>query len=141
MLRVSLVIFFLLGFGLAGLGVVYLTRGEFMPYHAGAVQTDWSALDANFRGLLLGLLKGLGAGALTAGGAIVLMTIAAWRASSQPYLILLPFVAIGYTSLLLYATWYVRTHTPGEPPFTLTLITLGHAALASALLIVDSRRS
>ncbi len=88
-----------------------------MPYHSEAVQADWSELDTNFQGLILGLLKALGGGAFVAGSATILMVIASFRKSAQPYTMLLPFVSTGYSVLLCYATYTVQMNTQGNPRF------------------------
>ena len=71
--KIALVFFLFLGLGLIGFGLVYLTASEFMPYHSDAMQKEWVDLDANTKGLFLGLLKGLGGGALIAGTGATVM--------------------------------------------------------------------
>lgn len=119
------------------IGVLYLSIDEFMPYHSEAVQANWSELDVNFQGLILGLLKALGGGAFVAGSATIYMAIASFRASAQPYIVLLPAVSTGYSVFLCYATYFVQTNTPGNPPLLLTVIYVVMALVASALLILS----
>ena len=139
MLKASLLLFGALGISLVFLGLVYLSTDQFMPYHEAARQTDWANLGSNEQGLFLGLLKGLGAGALTAGSAIVFMALASLRKSARPFLALLPLVAIGYSSLLCYATYTVQTSTPGNPPLLLNILAIVAAMLASAMLLMTQR--
>ena len=114
MLRISLSIYLALGIGLFALGTLYLTLDQFMPYHAQALQAEWSELPANYRGFIIGALRALGAGAAVSGFAIAWMAVAGWRFTVEPYRVLLPIVSIGYTSLLCWATWTVSTRTPGN---------------------------
>ncbi len=86
MFRLSVTLFALVGVSLVVTGGVYLSIDEFMPYHAEAVQIQWQELDANFQGLMLGLIKGLGGGALVSGASILYMTVAATRNGPRPYL-------------------------------------------------------
>lgn len=139
MTRLSLVIFLVSGSALVGTGLLYLTAGEFMPYHAQAIQTDWSDLDPNYQGLFLGLLKGLGTGALIAGLATVTMAATALRGSPQPYVLLLPLVCLGYTTLITYATYGVSSRTAGAPPLIPGILAVLVTASASVLLCVASR--
>ncbi len=141
MLRVSLAIYIALGTGLFGLGVLYLTLDQFMPYHADALRTDWPELPANYQGFVIGLLRALGAGASVSGLAIAWMAVAAWRESVKPYRELLPIISIGYSGLLCWATWTVATRTPGEPPLLLNAVALGAAMIATVLLAVATRNS
>jgi hypothetical protein len=135
----SLVIFLLLGLSLLSIGVLYLSIDEFMPYHSEAVQADWSELDVNYQGLILGLLKALGGGAFVAGAATIYMAITSFRRSAKPYMVLLPSVSTGYSGLLCYATYTVQTSTPGDPPLLLTVIYVVMGLVASALLTFSIR--
>lgn len=134
MVKISLAIFLLLGLSLLSVGGLYLSIDEFMPYHSEAVQADWSELDVNLQGLILGLLKALGGGAFVAGFATVYMAFASLRNSTEPYRVLLPSVSTGYSALLCYATYTVQMSTPGNPPLGLTGILVASGLVASALL-------
>lgn len=140
MLRTSLAIFLVAGIALVAVGATYLSADEFMPYHARAIDAAWSDLDADYRGLMLGFLKGLGAGALIAGLAIVFMTASSFTATVRPYRLLLPLVANGYSLLLCYATYTVSVSTPGNPPLQLTLLLVGACVLATLLLMRAARK-
>ena len=131
--------FLILGLGLMSIGLLYLTIDEFMPYHSEAIQADWSALDGNYQGLILGLLKALGSGAFVAGFASTFMAIASYRNSVKPFLVLLPLVSTGYSALLFYATLTVYTSTPGNPPLLLSFASVATGLAASALLLYSMR--
>jgi len=139
-LKSSLLLFLLLGVALLGTGLVYLTRSEFMPYHARAIQTDWSALTPHYQGLLLGMLKGLAAGQISAGGATVLMSALSLRGSARPYAVLLPVVCLGYSILITHATYVVSARTPGEPPLAFGVTAILLAFAASVMLQLGVRR-
>ena len=141
MLRVALAIYIGVGIGMFGLGILYLTLDQFMPYHAQALQAEWTELPNNYQGFIIGVLRALGAGAATSGFAIMWMAIAGWRGSIEPYRGLLPAISIGYTTLLGWATWTVSMRTPGEPPLALTAMTALAAIVASVLLAVGYRRA
>ena len=134
LVKTSLAIFFLLGLSLLSIGGLYLSIDEFMPYHSEAVQADWSELDINLQGLILGLLKALGGGAFVAGFATLYMAFASFRKSTEPYKVLLPSVSTGYSALLCYATYTVQMSTPGNPPLLLTFILVVMGLVASVLL-------
>ena len=141
LLKVSLFGFGFIGIFLGLLGVVYLTTSEFMPYHSEAVQAEWSNLDPNFQGLFLGFLKGLGAGALIAGSSVVVMVVSSFRKSAAPYRFLLPFVSIGYTGLLLYAMYTVKTLTVGNPPIEGMLIVIAATIIIAICFLIGCKRS
>ena len=139
MFKVSLAIFLILGLGLMSLGILYLSTDEFLPYHSAAIQADWSELEVNYRGLILGLLKALGGGAFVAGFATTFMAIASLRESAKPFVVLLPSVSTGYSALLLYATYTVYTSTPGNPPLRLSVASVVAGLAASALLVYSTK--
>ena len=85
MRKLSLALFALLGVSLIVGGVLYLVTDRFMPYHGEALQSDWDALEPNLQALILGLIKGLGAGSLVAGVATLYMVIGGFRTSARPY--------------------------------------------------------
>jgi len=139
MLKLSLIIFSVLGLSLMAGGLMYLSINEFMPYHSEAVQADWSDLNGNYQGLILGLLKALGGGSFIAGFATVFMAAASYRKSPEPFMWLLPAVSTGYSALLCYATYTVHTSTPGNPPLLLTSLYVGMGIVASVLLFGSIR--
>ena len=139
MLKISLAMFVVLGLSSLSLRVVYLSLDEFMPYHSEAIQTDWADLNNNYQGLILGLLKALGGGALTAGFATVFMAVVSLGKSVRPFMVLLPTVATGYSILLCYATYTVHTSTPGNPPLLLASLSVAMSVLASTLLVLSQR--
>ena len=139
--RFSLFLFAIVGLGLFLMGCLYLSLDEFMPYHAEALQKDWSALEPNSQGLILGLLKGLGGGAFICGLAILFMTGSSLRKTPRPFIVLLPLTAIGYSALLCYATFTVYVKTPGDPPLLLTFALFAASVLASLALAISQYNS
>lgn len=139
MFRFAIAVFALVGLSLLVTGCIYLLLTEFMPYHAEAIQLEWHRLDANFQGLILGLLRGLGSGAFVSGAAILWMTGKSLRESPRPFVVLLPFVAISYSALLCFATYTVYTNTPGNPPLLLNFVLVLASLFASVALVISRR--
>lgn len=138
-LKFSMLLFAVVGLSLFVTGCVYLSADEFMPYHADALQADWSDLDSKYRGLILGLLKGLGSGAAVAGFAVLYMVGASLTRSPRPFLLLLPSTATSYSALLCYSTYTVYTTTPGSPPLALTIALVAASGVASTGLALSQR--
>ena len=139
--RFSIFLFAIVGLVLFLLGCLYLSADEFMPYHADALQKDWSALAPNSQGLILGLLKGFGSGACISGFAILFMIASSLRKTPRPFIVLLPLTAVGYSALLCYATITVYVRTPGNPPLLLTVALVAASVLASLALTISQRDS
>ena len=140
MFLLSISLFALVGISLLLTGGVYLSLGEYMSYHAEAAQMAWEELDRNFQGLILGLLKGLGSGAFVAGFATLFMVSMSLRKSPRPFLMLLPIVTIGYTTLLCYATYTVYTRTPGDPPLVPNILLVVTSLIGSIALALSQRK-
>jgi hypothetical protein len=138
-LRFSMLLFAIVGLSLFLTGCVYLSVDQFMPYHAEALQADWSDLDSNSQGLILGLLRGLGSGAAMAGFAVLYMVGTSLVKNPRPYLVLLPSIAIGYSALLCFATYTVYVKTPGNPPLLLGIALIAVSSAASIGLVLSQR--
>lgn len=141
MYRFALTVFAVIGAVLMGLGLVYLTLDEFMPYHAEALQTRWQDLPPNYQGFILGTLKALGGGALVAGFATCYMAIMLLRSTTAAYAVLLPAIPTGYSFLLAYATYTVYTRTPGNPPLLLNVLLAVTALFASVVFVMSRTNS
>lgn len=104
---------------LFAMGVMFLVRREFMPYHAVAVGMPWKDVPNNFRILIRALLKFMGGTAVAVSiGGFVLVLIpfkeeAAWASWATPLLGLTQCAAIAN------ATTEVVRKTPGRPPLRL----------------------
>ena len=55
------------------LGIIYLARGQFMPYHAEAVAASWEDVPSGYQTLILGLMRLTGAGWLVAAGVTLIL--------------------------------------------------------------------
>ncbi len=105
------------------LGLIYLVKPSFMPYHSQALSLPWNELSSATQTLFLALMRVCGGGWLAASLAIALLQ---WqftkikRASWMPAAIL----GVGLVSVLstLYATLLVYLNTPGVPPIPGVLI-------------------
>ena len=116
MKNAALILYVLVGLGFMGLGVIYLLTDEFMPYHSDAIGASWGNLDANYQGLFLGLLKGLGAGAFSSGVTLLSLAVLSYLRGIQHYKYALALVALAYSCTLTYAIYTVYALTPSEPP-------------------------
>lgn len=131
--KIAFVLFALAYLVSAVFGLMYSTRSEFMPYHALAIGTEWSALPTSYQVLFLALLRVGGGGMLataTAGAFLLIIPFRAQVAWSRWALL----AVIGITSALtLYATLTVDQLTPADPPWIAPALTLVFAAAAAAL--------
>jgi hypothetical protein len=117
--------------GLGAWGLVYLLRGDFMPYHVVAVGMPWADVPPAFQVLVLTLYKLIG-GAWIVVALALLATLsgpfrqgAPWAKRALPALILLQGAGV------MNAMAYITRHSPATPPwaFTLAVIALTVAGL------------
>ena len=92
----------LVGIGLAAQGLRYLVASQYMHYHADVIQERWSQLKPTEQRLMLGLLKGFGAGMLCLGLTVVFVALGPLRDGAYVAHWFLAFLAITYTALLVH---------------------------------------
>ena len=125
---------------IASIGVIYLFRAEFMPYHAVALGRDWAGLDRALQVLLLALMKAVGGGALAIAVAMVILLLIPFR--QGPYWARWTIPAVGLVWVLpnLYGSVRVALNTPGSPPWRYALIVMA-LLIAGFLLSMESKRA
>jgi len=124
------------------LGIVYLSRNTFMPYHAEALGAPWHTLAPPVRVLILVLIRLVGAGWVFAGCVMVGFTVHAWRSPNRRWpWILLPLTVFTVHSATLYATLHVKFATGAHSPWGPTVLLLALAVLAMGLQRIATRRA
>lgn len=121
----------LLGFVFA---FIYLTRPEFMPYHADAVGVEWKEVNENFQVLIIALMRVSGGGWLTTSLSISFLLIVDRK--FKKLWLKLALVAVGLATLIpsLWVTLYVKSNSPADPPWLAAVVGI---LLLLAALIVD----
>ena len=114
---------------LVAFGVVYLSRSEFMPYHAAAMGSDWVSVDGGTQQVLLALMRALGGACL---GVAVLVGTLLWgpfRRGERWATLAIPMAGLLLCATSLYAQLGVALKTAASPPMLPVLV-------AGALLLV-----
>jgi formate hydrogenlyase subunit 3/multisubunit Na+/H+ antiporter MnhD subunit len=123
--------------GIAGFGLVYLFRPEFMPYHAVAVGRSWEEIEPPLRLLYLALMKAAAAGWLATALALIAMLMGPFRRAERWAFLAIPAVIITISSILLFVTVFVTLNTPASPPWILPALSIP-AALTGLFLSLKS---
>jgi len=105
-------------------GLVYLTRNQFMPYHAEALGLSWSELAEKMQVLVLALMRAAGGGFLATGLAISLLLVFPFRVGDTWSIYTIPGISLCTSIGTLYATLLVKTKTPGTPPVAISFLAL-----------------
>lgn len=107
---------------LLGMGLIYLFKNSFMPYHSDAISLEWSDVDTNTQFLILALMRAVSGGYIAF--AIIAIFLQKKFASAKitwiPLLILIPGLIVSLTSI--YATLIVRFNTPGKPLTSMAIV-------------------
>ena len=106
-------------------GIIYLTRSEFMPYHAVALEREWTELDIKTQTLILALMRVAGGGFLATGMAVILLIYLYIKTTEEWIIFIIPTIGFVTSLSSLYATLLVKNRTPGLPPVNLTLMSIG----------------
>lgn len=121
----------ILGIGIIGL--IYLFRTEFMPYHAVAVGHSWKEVDSAFQILLLALIRAFGGASFSTAVAMGIILFVPFRRGTQ--WARWSILAIGYAYYVpaLIATLSVTLNTPATPPWK--FIVMGMVVLLIGLIL------
>ena len=119
--------------GLAMIGLVYLFRSEFMPYHAVAVGRNWAEVDSAFQILLLALIRVFGGANFSTALAMGIILFIPFRQGILWARWAIP--SIGYATQLpsLFVTLSVTLKTPATPPWI--FVVLGMVLLLVGLIL------
>ncbi len=108
--------------GIAGL--LYLSRSQFMPYHAIAVGKAWAEVTSPFQILLLALIRVVGGAWIATALAMGILLFIPFRQGMRWARWSVP--AIGLVAVLpaLYVTLSVTLHTPAAPPWKAVVLSV-----------------
>lgn len=106
------------------LGIIYLFKPGFMPYHSEAISMTWDELDSPFQFLILALMRGAAGGAISLSVFIFILQLKFSKQKLSWIPLLLLTGGIIYSLCSLYATIIVSYNTPGNPPMTLLLVVI-----------------
>ena len=126
--RLPVILYSLVGIGCLVQGVRYLVAERIMPYHLAVLNTSWDQLGAEQQTLLLGLLKGFGAGSFTVGLGILLLALFPLRADQAWARWVTPAMALIYAALLIHVTRFALL--PGAVPITVSAVVFGLVLVA-----------
>lgn len=99
------------------LGGVYVFKQSFMPYHADALSTSWSELEAANQVLISALMTVSGGGWFTVGVVVLTLLVFPFRNDRRWAVYALPAVILLFYIPNLSATLAVLQNTPGSPPW------------------------
>ncbi|MEL6494049.1 MAG: hypothetical protein AAFQ41_02865 [Cyanobacteria bacterium J06623_7] len=104
-------------------GLIYLIRGQFMPYHRVALGKSWQEIEADTQTLILALMRATGGGLISTAIAILVLLYIPVRAGEIWASYSIFFVSLGSSCGSCYATFLVKQKTPGNPPLGLSIAT------------------
>jgi hypothetical protein len=130
----TLRMFAVAAYGLVGLGLIaqgfrYLVASRYMHYHADVVHEGWGQLKKSEQRLILGLLRGFGAGMFCVGFTTVFVSVGPFRDGAYLASWFLAILSIAYTVMLVRVTRFALL--PKAAPIMVTSIMLGLSVAAA----------
>jgi len=98
-----------------------------MPYHSLALGKSWLEVEPNTQTLILALMRVAGGGFLATGLIIFILLIIPFQAGQQWAIYAIPAISLITSCGSFYATYLVKSRTPGNPPLKLSLLSIGLA--------------
>lgn len=122
--RIAMAGYIMSAIPLAIFGAIYITRSEFMPYHAAAVGQSWAEVAPAFKVLLLASMRTVGGAFLALAVAVVAIALKPFR-EGQPWARwVLPVIILLAAGGSMAATLSVAQNTPGNPPTGVVIATV-----------------
>ena len=103
---------------------VYMSRSEFMSYHAEAVNMEWNQVPDNFKILILAGIRTIGALMFTISIAIVTLLYIPFKKEILWAKYALGALNVLVTISLIYVVLFVRSNTNAHPPLYPLLVIL-----------------
>ena len=125
---------------MAGFGLTYLLRRQFMPYHGMALGKSWSDVPKEVQVLTLALMRSSGAATFALAVLEAVVLLIPFRAGAVWALWAIPTSGIVLSVGALYAMRMVAANTPAKPPYVLVLLGLGFGLLGLALSLAPGAR-
>jgi hypothetical protein len=119
--KIGSIINYFVAFCYVVIGIIYLIKDSFMPYHQKAVSLQWSQIDLNIQFLILALMRAVSAGFILMGLIIIWLQMEFFRTKLRWISSLILISVTVFSLIQIYATMIVRLNTPGNPPTTLIL--------------------
>jgi hypothetical protein len=135
--RVVLTCYWLPALGSVAFGLFYLSRTEFLPYHADAAGLAWSEVEPGMQTLLVAVLRIAGAGFVTTGLAMTVLLLIPFRRGERWASWAVPLLGLVMSGVTLYAAGVVRSRTPGEPPLALAVAGVVLLLLGAGLALTE----
>ncbi|WP_281612971.1 hypothetical protein [Flammeovirga sp. SubArs3] len=116
---------YIAAFILLVMGVIYLFKNSFMPYHSEALMLEWNQVSKNFQTLILALMRAVAGGFITVavGIGVLQYKFSSTKSAWIPPLLLFMGLFISFTSI--YANLIVRFNSEGKPPTALAFLGIG----------------
>lgn len=130
----AVVAYSLVGAGLAAQGLRYLIASQFMHYHQDVIRERWNQLQPGEQRLMLGLLKGFGAGMFCVGLTTIFVAVGPLRDGLYRAHWFEAVLTLIYTSLLVHITRVALLPHAAPIAVTTTMLALSVAASIACLM-------
>lgn len=117
------------------IGLTFVFKSQFMPFHSDVIQTDWQNVDTQAQILYLGMMRTEGAGFLAAATALIFLLYFPFRKLEKWSFWAMTTIGVVEYFPTLAANLYVSSVTQASPPWELMLSLIVSLLLALMLAI------
>ena len=105
-------------------GLMYMTRREFMPYHGQAIGKTWAELDDKLKALLIGLIRAEGGGNVAVGLSLIAMLVFAFISRELWSYYTIPFIGLFSCVILFSASFDIKKKTGAKTPYIAPVVVM-----------------
>jgi len=120
--------------------VVYLTRSEFMPYHAVAIGQKWAEIDSGFQSLFLALMKATAGGWASTAIAVLILLIKPFRQGAIWSYWAIPAIGLPPSVVNLYNAVHIASNTPSSTPWIMPALAIVFLLLGMLFSLIPQSR-
>ncbi|WP_163391182.1 hypothetical protein [Enterovibrio norvegicus] len=120
--KLAFVCYLIPTFSIFAIGITYSFKGEFMPYHAVAVGSDWSHVPHQYQILITALMRAFGGMSIALAFAAFALLVFQFRSKENIKLWVLPLTLVTASIGSFFAMSHVIIHTDAHPPIMLAFV-------------------
>ena len=120
-------------------GLMFVFRQEFFPFHSDVIQIPWSDLEVSAQTLYLGMMRTEGAGFLASGASLIILLTIPFRRKEVWASSAMTLIGVIEHLPTFLANLHVAQTSPASPPWEIALIGMFSLVLGLVLSIRSTK--
>ena len=138
--KIATACFAINAFAFLMIGLTFVLKQSFFPFHADVIQTSWADVDPAAQTLYLGMMRTEGAGYLASAVAIGFLLLIPFRRHELWSYWAIATIGIVEHLPTLFANLHVSQTTPASPPWPFVLLGIVLLAIGLVVSIAENRQ-